>query len=85
MLCKCFIFSVLVVLPAFFAMQAKPVSCWLSERCSAYLFLLQRLGGVRPGSAERLPEDGEDGYHKGHGYCRRIYPECVAYLYNGIQ
>ena len=85
MLCKCFIFSILVVLPAFFAMQAKPVSCWVSERCNARLFFLQRLSGVRPGSAERLPEDGEDGDHEGQGNCGRIYPECIADLYNGIQ
>ena len=26
-----------------------------------HLLLLQRLGGIRPGSAERLPEDGKQG------------------------
>ena len=71
----CLIFSYLNCDACYIFQQAyMPILLKISGLSATLLFLLQRFGGIRPGSAERLPQDGSEGDEERDGNGCDIYP-----------
>ena len=70
----CLIFSYLKCDACCIFQQAyMPILLKISGLSATLLFLLQRLGGVSPGSAQRLPQDGGEGDEERDGNGCDIY------------